>query len=60
MKQKCIKCGSLDIRQSISVMIDPNDPAEFDTLIKANDWTWDDFTYCVECEDECHTTEVED
>ena len=49
---KCDKCGSTDILQQISMMVDPND-LECVALVDANDFQWEDFFYCMECEDEC-------
>ena len=53
---KCNKCGSKDIRQQISLLVDPNDD-ECIALLEASDFVWDDYFYCMECVDECEIIE---
>lgn len=49
---KCIKCGSNDVRQKISMLIDPNASEEdFGYALADNRWEWDDFSYCIDCQD---------
>ena len=50
---RCDVCDSSNITQQVIGMVDPNntfDPAE--TI-----FDWDDFFYCVECEEECKPIE---
>ena len=57
MKTVCAKCGSDNIQQQATLFLNPND------LEKGLDWDsviWDDFYWCVECEDECEAKEIDD
>jgi hypothetical protein len=49
-KEVCDSCGSHDIRQEATFMIDPNDPKhEFNP----GDATYQDYYHCMDCGDEC-------
>ena len=56
MKVVCKKCGTDEIQQQGTIMLNPND------LERDLDWNsveWDKFYYCMECEVECSVKEVE-
>jgi hypothetical protein len=56
-KYSCARCGSEDIRQQVSVMLDPNDPP---VLVDLSSVYWDDYFYCESCEDGVQVIEHEE
>jgi hypothetical protein len=56
MKEVCEKCGTDNIQQQATIMLNPND------LEKELDWnsvTWEDFYWCLDCEEQVFTKEIE-
>jgi len=56
MKVLCKQCGTDEIQQQGTIMLNPND------LERDLDWNsveWDKFYYCMECEEECSIREIE-
>lgn len=56
---RCKKCNSENIQQQITAMVDIN------TLCAADPWRqlnpiYEDYYWCVECEDECDVVEKEE
>jgi len=49
----CDTCGSEDIKQEASIMLDPNSKED----PKLDDFVWQDYTWCNQCEDEVLTQE---
>ena len=58
MKLICNYCGESNVLQSASIMIDPYGD-DFDELKDLNNFTLDDYFYCVECNKECTPEEKE-
>ena len=56
---RCGNCKSTDIRQEITIMIDPNDPDHMKDLDKTALY-FNGFEYCVECQDITHSYESEE
>jgi len=56
----CSTCGSSDIKQEASIMLDPNFPylGKDYTAEWWKDFIWNDFYRCNNCDDECETIEV--
>lgn len=51
MKYKCSRCGSIRVLRELSFMADPNDNWE-DIMTKASSSIeWNDFDWCLECDD---------
>ncbi len=58
MIQVCNVCGSNDVRQSISFMVNPN---TYKGIIVEDCYPrWEDYSYCVHCSDECHLVRAKD
>ena len=55
MKVFCTKCGGKDIHQQASIMVEINKETIIPNL---DDFTWDDYYYCMDCADECEIDEV--
>lgn len=51
----CATCGSSDIKQEASIMLDPNSKED----PKLDDFHWEDYIWCDKCEDECEPIEEE-
>lgn len=51
----CDICGSEDIKQEASIMLNPNSKEE----PKLDDFVWQDYTWCNQCEDEVLTQDKE-
>ncbi len=57
---KCEKCGSEDVRRQVSLLLNPNDTEEdLGQQMAQSGWNWDDFSYCLECEDETFLVDAE-
>ena len=59
MKLRCKTCDSANVRQEWTTLIDPNDP----DCIKGFDATtleYNEFEYCLDCEDTTDTYESEE
>ena len=54
VKIVCNVCGSEDIEQEASIMVNPNSKEN----PKLNDFTWQDYYWCKECADETWPHEV--
>lgn len=54
----CARCGSDDIKQEVSFMVNPN--TYNGEILDMNDAYWEDFFHCNVCEDECPVDEHED
>lgn len=54
----CKTCSSADIRQQTHVMVGPNDPYPFADI--KDGYEWDDFFWCIPCDQECLAKEVKD
>tara|TARA_R110000737_G_scaffold346362_1_gene376049 strand:- start:5646 stop:5822 length:177 start_codon:yes stop_codon:yes gene_type:complete len=50
---RCDKCNTTNITQQITAMVDANDPMIDSDL----SFDYDDFFWCIECEEECKTIE---
>lgn len=50
----CSNCGSDDIRQEVSIMVNPNTTTIDETKL-LRDMNWEDYFYCEACQDECAT-----
>jgi len=55
LKVFCTKCGGKDIHQQASIMVEINKETIIPNL---DDFTWDDYYYCMDCADECEIDEV--
>jgi hypothetical protein len=55
-KEVCATCGSDNILQRVTFMTNPNAPRH---VMLEDNWEWDDFYYCEDCEDTCDPKEVE-
>jgi len=62
VKIVCNVCGSEDIEQEASIMLDPNkewpEKAGVYEFFRHTDFTWQDYYWCKECEDETTIHEV--
>ena len=47
----CDLCGSRDIRQEATIMLNPNEPFPEKTF--AGDFFWVDYYLCLSCNEEC-------
>ncbi len=54
----CDRCGSDDIRQEISFMINPN--TYNGSILDVNHGVWEDYYFCEVCQDTCHVETQED
>jgi len=55
MKTVCKKCGSDDIHQQATLMINPNN---IEKGLDLDHVIWDDYYWCGVCEDECEAKEI--
>ena len=61
----CAKCGSDDIQQEASIMLNPNEAIVGKIGLKNlrmawGDFHWQDFYWCKKCDDACQWDEVPD
>ena len=56
----CDICGSKDIRQEATIMVNPNDNTQtiFDNI--GDEFEWRDYYYCEVCKDTCFPVEKND
>lgn len=54
MTEVCRECSGTNIRQQVSVMIDPNNVPP---TIKIGDVWFDDYYYCNDCKTDCGVDE---
>ena len=54
--KRCDACKGTNIQQQVMFMIDPNN---IPPTLKMGDGTFDDYFYCMDCEDECHVEDFE-
>ena len=60
MKTFCETCGSKDILQEATIMLNPNSIELPTTQSVMRDIEWMDFYYCNDCKDVVQTVELED
>ena len=54
VKIVCATCGSSDIKQEASIMVDPNSKEN----PKLDEFVWQDFYWCEDCKEETTIHEV--
>ena len=55
VKIVCATCGSSDIKQEASIMLDPNSKED----PKLDDFLWQDYIWCDKCNDECEPMDAD-
>ena len=55
MKVVCAKCGSDNIEQQATIMVNPND---IENGMNWDSIMWEDYCWCDECEEECEVKEI--